>query len=463
MKCTIKQPLLEQVGIAMLTNYGIYYQHWNGAKGGKPPVFWSINDMVAIARRCDGLKDVGLEIYLAKQEGCESKAMYHSVLLSFESTEFRERIVRIIMSQRKEESLVCYTDRSFVESALQQWQAGQLDNFSYLLLLNSAAGRSFHDLSRYPVFPWVLSNYSEEDEDGMYKSPLDLNNANNYRDLSKPIGALNEERFGEFRKRYDGMVQQQKLGQEQGQKHHRVDAPFMYGTHYSSPGYVLFYLLRVMPEHMLCLQNGEAPLLSLVFITSSFIATSFLSIDSCSPLGKFDVPDRLFHSMELTFQSILANPADVKELIPEFFDPDCFDFLINAMGLQFGNLQSGERVNDVLLPSWAKSAKHFLRLNRAALESDYCTQHLPKWIDMIFGVTSRGTRAKEAQNLFHPICYLRPSDVETMQSEDERKRVELQSNEFGIVPDQLFCREHPQKNDDWESAEGVVMPEYKKF
>lgn len=163
--------------------------------------------------------------------------------------------------------------------------------------------------------------------------------------------------------------------------------------------------------------------------------------------------------MYSTYKSVLTNPADVKELIPEFFDPDCFDFLINAMGLQFGNLQSGERVNDVLLPSWAKSAKHFLRLNRAALESDICAQQLPKWVDLIFGVTSRGSQAKEARNLFHPISYLGPSDVDAMQSEEETRRVELQANEFGICPDQLFCKGHPMRNASWESSEGVVMPQ----
>jgi hypothetical protein len=30
--------------------------------------------------------------------------------------------------------------------------------------------------------------------------------------------------------------------------------PFLYGTHYSTPGYVLFYLVRVAPEYMLRLQ-----------------------------------------------------------------------------------------------------------------------------------------------------------------------------------------------------------------
>ena len=28
------------------------------------------------------------------------------------------------------------------------------------LALNSASGRSFHDLSRYPVYPWVISDYT---------------------------------------------------------------------------------------------------------------------------------------------------------------------------------------------------------------------------------------------------------------------------------------------------------------
>jgi factor associated with neutral sphingomyelinase activation len=124
----------------------------------------------------------------------------------------------------------------------------------------------------------------------------------------------------------------------------------------------------------------------------------------------------------------------VKELIPEFFDQDCFDFLINSKGLQLGTLQNGERVNDVLLPSWAKSAKSFLKQNRAALESDYCTQHLPKWIDLIFGASSRGSGAKAAKNLFHPMAYLGPDEVDAIPSPEGRAQAELQSTEFGIVP-----------------------------
>jgi factor associated with neutral sphingomyelinase activation len=261
LQCSIRTPLLEQRGCAILTDYGLYFQPMvvsgsmdSGAgncvgsirnkvgPGGKATV-WPMEDLRAIARRYDGMKDVGLEIYLAKQ---------HSVLLTFESTVVRERVICLISQHvlsMKSLPLPCFTDRSFVECAVELWQAGELDNFEYLLCLNSAAGRSFHDLSRYPVFPWVLSSYRGGNGD----VALDLSDPYNFRDLSKPIGALNDERFEDFRKRYESMLQHQ----QNHVSHHNQDAPFMYGTHYSASGYVLFYLLRVMPEQMLCLQNGE--------------------------------------------------------------------------------------------------------------------------------------------------------------------------------------------------------------
>ncbi|KAI1285376.1 Lipopolysaccharide-responsive and beige-like anchor protein [Halotydeus destructor] len=40
-----------------------------------------------------------------------------------------------------------------------RWQRRQVSNFEYLMFVNTVAGRSLQDLSQYPVFPWVLSNY----------------------------------------------------------------------------------------------------------------------------------------------------------------------------------------------------------------------------------------------------------------------------------------------------------------
>lgn len=46
------------------------------------------------------------------------------------------------------------------ESYMLQWQRGHLSNYQYLLHLNNLADRSCNDLSQYPVFPWVLADYS---------------------------------------------------------------------------------------------------------------------------------------------------------------------------------------------------------------------------------------------------------------------------------------------------------------
>ena len=60
-------------------------------------------------------------------------------------------------------------------------------NFDYLRGLNAAAGRTTADLTRYPVFPWVLS------ERAMRAEELDLTDERNFRDLEWPMGAQRPE------------------------------------------------------------------------------------------------------------------------------------------------------------------------------------------------------------------------------------------------------------------------------
>ncbi|KNC71544.1 hypothetical protein SARC_15912 [Sphaeroforma arctica JP610] len=76
-----------------------------------------------------------------------------------------------------------------------RWQQRQMTNFEYLMRINTLSGRTYNDLNQYPVFPWVLSNYTSE--------ILDLSDPANYRDLSKPVGALNETRLKSFVERCD--------------------------------------------------------------------------------------------------------------------------------------------------------------------------------------------------------------------------------------------------------------------
>jgi factor associated with neutral sphingomyelinase activation len=392
-RCNLLTPLQSQPGCMVLTQERVYFQPALGVISLEttPHAFSFLYqcNLVATARRYCGLKDSALELFW--KDGS-------STLFGFECKHEREQVLRLLPNVRSNGDIIpCQTDREFIVQASKEWQKKNITNYDYLLLLNSAAGRTIQDLSRYPVFPWVISDYSS--------AKLDLTKQETFRDLTKPIGALNEKRLESFRQRFASME--------------GMEDPFLYGTHYSAAGYVLYYLVRSMPEHMLCLQNG-----------------------------KFDAPDRLFHSIFQCFSCVLTNHADVKELIPEFFNPNNdFDFLINARGLQLGATQNGDRVNDVSLPPWAKSPRDFLKKNSKALESDICTSMLPRWIDLIFGSKSRGEAAQEANNLFHRSAYLGPSDLSAMPTPQERFQAELQAIEFGIVPDQLFVGPHPLRHE----------------
>ena len=120
----------------------------------------------------------------------------------------------------------------------QKWQRREISNFEYLMFLNTIAGRTYNDLNQYPVFPWVLTNYDDGE--------IDLGSANNYRDLSRPIGALNPSRRKYFEERYSNWE-------------HDDIPPFHYGTHYSTSAFVLNYLLRLEPftTMFLALQSGK--------------------------------------------------------------------------------------------------------------------------------------------------------------------------------------------------------------
>ncbi|XP_069931160.1 protein FAN isoform X2 [Oryctolagus cuniculus] len=247
-----------------------------------------------------------------------------------------------------------------------------------------------------------LKFYEPQDRDDLYfhiATYLDLSNPGTFRDLSKPVGALNKERLERLLTRYQEMPWPK----------------FMYGSHYSSPSYVLFYLVRIAPEYMLCLQNG-----------------------------RFDNADRMFNSIAETWKNCLDGATDFKELIPEFYGDDV-SFLVNSLKLDLGKRQGGQLVDDVELPPWASSPEDFLQKSKDALESSYVSEHLHEWIDLIFGYKQKGSDAIEAHNVFHPLTYEGGVNLNSIEDPDEKVAMLTQILEFGQTPKQLFVTPHPRR------------------
>lgn len=267
--------------------------------------------------------------------------------------------------------------------------------------------------SQYPVFPWVISDYTS--------NSIDLTDEGIYRDLSKPMGALNETRLKEFLDRFNTFEENVSTG---------IPA-FMYGSHYSTMvGVVLHFLVRLQP---------------------------FAALHKEMQNGHFDVPDRLFSSVPRSFRHNTTQLSEVKELIPEWYTtPDMFR---NVNKFHLGQTQDGDVVDDVELPPWASSAEEFVRINRAALESDYVSAHLHEWIDLIFGYKQRGPDAVEANNVFYYLTYYGAVNHYMIADETLRRATELQIAHFGQIPMQLFKVPHPaRKSFGMQSSVAVPRP-----
>ena len=85
--------------------------------------------------------------------------------------------------------------------------------------------------------------------------------------------------------------------------------------------------------------------------------------------------------------------------------------MTNSYGLDLGIRANGERVSEIVLPKWADSSSDFLKKNREALESEYVSENIHLWIDLIFGSAQKSL---DHDNLFHPLTYEGAVDVEMM-------------------------------------------------
>ncbi|TMS11025.1 Neurobeachin-like protein 2 [Larimichthys crocea] len=283
----------------------------------------------------------------------------------------------------------------------QKWVCREISNFEYLMQLNTIAGRTYNDLSQYPVFPWILCDYTSPS--------LDLEDPSVFRDLSKPIGVVNPRHAQNVREKYESF--EDPAG---------TTDKFHYGTHYSNAAGVMHYMIRMEP-----------------------FTTLHIQLQS----GRFDCADRQFHSVAAAWQARMESPADVKELIPEFFYFP--EFLQNMNGFDLGHLQiSQDQVTDVLLASLGHIKR---RLHQEAQESpddnnlyfklqecEHVSSHLHEWIDLIFGYKQRGEEAVNALNVFYYCTYEGAVDLDAIANETERKALEGIISNFGQTPCQLL-------------------------
>uniref|UniRef100_A0A8D3BNT2 Neurobeachin n=1 Tax=Scophthalmus maximus TaxID=52904 RepID=A0A8D3BNT2_SCOMX len=357
---------------------------------------WMFSEIRAVFSRRYLLQNTGLEVFMANRT---------SVMFNFPDPATVKRVVYSLprvgvgtsygLPQARRISLA--TPRQLFKSSnmTQRWQRREISNFEYLMFLNTIAGRTYNDLNQYPIFPWVLTNYDSEE--------LDLTLPGNFRDLSKPIGALNPKRAAFYAERYETW------DDDSTPPHH-------YTTLYSTAHSTLMWMLRIEP-----------------------FTTFFLNAND----GKFDHADRSFSGIGRSWRNCQRDTADVKELIPEFYYlPEMF---VNSNEYELGVRDDGVPACDVELPAWAKKPEDFVRINRMALESEFVSCQLHQWIDLIFGYKQRGPEAVRGLNVFDFLSYEGAVTLDNLDPA-QREVIEMQIQLCGQVPSQLLIEPHPPRS-----------------
>ncbi|KAI9046878.1 hypothetical protein LZ554_008956 [Drepanopeziza brunnea f. sp. 'monogermtubi'] len=385
---------------------------------------WKWSDVISISKRRFLFRDVAVEVFFTDGRSylltaispplrddlhnkLASKAPHTTGSSSLPNPEDGWRLEALKVAEESPATFGSKFGSIFNSSAwnpaMRRWAKGEISNFHYLMLVNTMAGRTFNDLTQYPVFPWVLADYTSEE--------LDLDNPATFRDLTKPMGAQHNSRAAEYTERY-------KTFAEMGD----ANTPaFHYGTHYSSAMIVTSYLIRLQP-----------------------FVQSYLLLQG----GNFDHPDRLFYSIEKAWKSASKdNMTDVRELIPEFFYLP--EFLTNNNGYNFGVRQgNGGGIDTVQLPPWAKGdPKIFIAKHREALESPHVSKYLHQWIDLIFGCKQRGEAAIDSVNVFHHLSYHGAKDLDNIVDPIERVATIGIIHNFGQTPHQVFSKPHQARED----------------
>jgi len=351
---------------------------------------WPLDFIREIQKKQFFLKRTGLEIYMVDGS---------TLLFNFPEGELEEVSQKLVrMRKTRCPNLVYYgslDSRKIIDKAniTKKWLNYEMTNFEYLMWLNSLSGRSFNDLTQYPIFPWILADYAS--------SELNLIESQIYRDFSKP-----------------------KEAPSANQQQQQQQAPPMQPPEN-----------RKKKGMMISIPDSADEINALVTPTPQVVANA--NIWHCPPLTVVHFLQRLDpysqailklqkKGIRYPYNKPLDNLEDFykkssEELIPEFF---CLaDFLSKWEDKQ------GDQIE---LPKWChNNPQRLVATLRKALESAEVSKMLHHWIDIVFGYKQN---SKNVQASF---------------PEEKFNEHLLQT---GQPPLQLFNKPHPQRS----IAEGLL-------
>jgi len=364
-----------------------------------------------------------IEIFLKN-----GKSYLFNLLEYYNFFEFYKTIEKIKKNNKYDFNAINDTHSTFEKMGYtKQWENNEINNYQYLLYLNKYSGRSYNDYNQYPVFPWITltKDFLEEDSE---------NNNEKNEDNSE----INKPELYFRNMKYFMMAQTKKDREiaianykEKDEENHKNQVHFKF--HYSTGGYILFYLMRISP-----------------FMDNHIIFQG----------NKFDNPDRQLNNIDQILY-IIKCTKDNRELIPEFFST--FEYFCNLNYVFFGLKQNKKLVNNIQIPSFYSSIEEYIYYNRLFLNnrikdkdksnSSFQICKIYKWINLVFGYLQY-PHSSQSLNKFGKYSYRQYVSLSNSYKKYQAKK--LKKNEimqkinskklrilnFGECPEQLFVFKH---------------------
>ena len=375
----------------------------------------------------------------------------------------------------------------FISNILENWNDWNISTMELLLWLNILSNRSFNDISQYPVFPWILTQYQDifptpiKENNSLSKSylpeinsktndPFTQSNSGDIKTKTRLSGFLKigkkksvddpkpknmdntNQEIKEKNSNYDQFIVEDKKSQLILDKAIRDFSLPMGMMTLNEAGqkrknnYLEKYTLT--KKEFSELNQKENNFTSKLYIYGSHYSNplyvchyltrvfpySNISIELQG--DKFDDPNRMLLSVSKSFEGSTSHEGDLRELCPEFYYlPELFKNK-NNLDLKIKTKNNKNKSNDVTLPIWANNNNYiFITKLKTYLESEEVNKTIHKWFDLIFGFKQKGKEAENANNLFIPSSY---DNFDINKESPEQKLYYLRLTEFGLTPHQII-------------------------
>jgi hypothetical protein len=197
--------IVEAVGIKIEPNHFVAQPLHEEVNAGA--VSLALDDVVMVVPRAWRLRHTALEIYVRVPDVGQGSGLklpnrfrlWKGFMFDLGSTSKRDACIE------KLNSACPKMHSTSLARATEEWEEHGLSNYEYLLFLNFVSGRTFNDLTQYPVMPWTRIDFEPRNKlapvspkasvaidafDGNSAPSRRAEAFRSFRDLSKNVGAL---------------------------------------------------------------------------------------------------------------------------------------------------------------------------------------------------------------------------------------------------------------------------------